>query len=84
MFYKTSKMSETLNTNNNVQIKTLGDICLILSNSGRHISYGKDQGKYPFYNSSLSQNKYVDITDYNDESIIISKYGPPKIKYDVN
>ena len=76
-------MSETSNTSNNVQITTLGDICLILSNSGKHISYGKEQGKYPFYNSSLNLDTYVDSYDYNDESIIISKYGTAKIKYDV-
>ena len=77
-------MCENIKISDNVEIKTLGDICLILSNSGRHISYGKNHGKYPFYNSSLNLDKYVDIADYNDESIIISKYGNAKIKYDVN
>src|SRR3989304_8476311 len=64
------------------EIKKLGDICSYLPKSKRQASYGKDNGKYPFYKSSMMLNSYVDEFDYWGESIIIGTGGYPSIHYD--
>ena len=67
--------------NDNIVVKTLGDICEFLPKSKRPASYGQDQGKYPFFKSSMIVNKYTDVADYNKESIIIGDGGDPNINY---
>ena len=62
-------------------IKTLGEICKFLPKSKRQASYGKKQGKYPFYTSSQTCNKYCDECDYEDECLIIGTGGNANIKY---
>ena len=51
--------------------KTLSDVCKFLPKSKRQASYGKEEGKYPFFKSSMNINSYVDDPDYKVESIII-------------
>jgi type I restriction enzyme M protein len=65
-----------------IVVKTLGEICDFLPKSKRNAKYGADNGKYPFFKSSLKIDKYVDIPDYVDESLIIGDGGEPNINYD--
>lgn len=66
---------------NEIVIKTLGEICEYLPKSNKQASYGKPEGKYPFFKSSNTLNSYVDDADYNKESIIIGTGGNANIKY---
>ena len=61
--------------------KTLEDVCNILPRSKRNTKYGNKQGKYPFYKSSMIVDSFVDIPDYEGESIIIGDTGSPNINY---
>jgi type I restriction-modification system DNA methylase subunit len=67
--------------NDDIEIKTLGEICEFLSKSKRQASYGNKEGLYPFFKSSNKVDSYVDEADYNDESIIIGTGGNANIKY---
>lgn len=66
---------------NGVIIKTIGEFCKFLPKSKRNAKYGKSDGLYPFFKSSLKVNSYVDIPDYNDEAIIIGDGGEANINY---
>ena len=61
----------------------LGDICDFLPKSKRQASFGKDNGKYPFFTSS-STVKYCDEVDYKDEYIIIGDGGVANINIGIN
>lgn len=61
--------------------KTLEDVCNILPRSKRNTKYGNKQGKYPFFKSSMIVDSFVDIPDYEGESIIIGDTGSPNINY---
>ena len=61
--------------------KTLEDVCNILPRSKRNTKYGNKQGKYPFFKSSMIIDSFVDIPDYEGESIIIGDTGSPNINY---
>ncbi len=63
-----------------VEYKKLGEICKFLPKSKRPASYGQEEGKYPFYTSSLKV-KYCDEADYNEECVIIGSGGNANIKY---
>ncbi len=65
----------------NIVVKTLGEVCKFLQKSKRQASYGEKNGKYPFYTSSLNCNKYCDEYDYEDECLIIGTGGTANIKY---
>ena len=62
-------------------IKTLGEVCKFLPKSKRQASYGEKHGKYSFYTSSQTCNKYCDEYDYEDECLIIGTGGTANIKY---
>jgi type I restriction enzyme S subunit len=62
-------------------IKTLGEVCEFLPKSKRQASYGEKKGTYPFFTSSLNIKSYVDIADYNEESLIIGTGGKANIKH---
>ena len=64
-----------------VIVKTLEEICKFLPKSKRKASYGKIQGKFPFYTSSQICSKYCDEYDYEDECLIIGTGGTANIKY---
>ena len=66
------------------EIKKLGDIFNILPKSKKPASYGKKEGLYPFFKSSNKIDSYIDIPDYNEESIIIGDGGEPNINYAIN
>lgn len=75
---------EKISYNNDVEIVSLGDICKFLPKSKRKASYGKKEGKYPFYTSSMELNKYVDEPDYTEEYLIMGDGGSANIKLDKN
>ena len=64
-------------------IKKLDDICNFLPKSKRNAKYGKDNGLYPFFKSSMKIDNYVDVPDYTEESIIIGDGGEPNINYGI-
>lgn len=49
--------------------------------SKRNASEGKESGAYKFFTSSMTQNKFIDETDYTTEAIIIGTGGNPSIHY---
>jgi len=65
----------------NINMKTLGEICIFLPKSERLVLYGKSEGKYHFYNGAMNYKSFVDTPDYNEESIIINEYYEPIINY---
>ena len=66
-----------------VVVKTLGEVCKFLSKSKRPASYGEKEGSYPFFKSSRKVDCYVDVPDYEEESLIIGDGGEPNINYGV-
>ena len=66
-----------------VEVKTLGEICKFLSKSKRPASYGEKEGNYPFFKSSRKVDSYVDVADYDEESLIIGDGGEANINYGV-
>ena len=61
--------------------KTLEDICNILPRSKRNTKYGSKKGEYPFFKGSNAVDTYVDIPDYEGESLIICDSGMANINY---
>ena len=61
--------------------RTLEDICNILPRSKRNTKYGGKEGEYPFFKGSIKVESYVDIPDYEGESLIICDGGTPNINY---
>ena len=59
----------------------LKDLFVFLPKSKRSASYGKLEGKYPFFTSSNTINKYVDEPDYNGSYLIIGDGGTGNCKY---
>jgi type I restriction enzyme M protein len=70
--------------NEEIIIKTLGEICKFLPKSKRNAKYGNKEGLYPFFKSSVKVDSFVDEPDYQDESIIIGDGGEPNINYGIN
>jgi type I restriction-modification system DNA methylase subunit len=82
--YRDYLEKENNNYNQDTIIKTLEEICNFLPKSKRPASYGKNNGLFPFFKSSMKITSYVDIADYNKESIIIGDGGEPNINYAIN
>lgn len=59
----------------------LGNLCAFMTKSQRPASFGKTEGKYPFYSSSATV-KRCDVADYNSEAIIIGNGGSANIALD--
>ena len=64
-------------------VKTLGDLCNFLPKSNRNAKFGNKEGKFPYYKSSQKVDSYVDEPDYQEESLIIGDGGEPNINYGV-
>ncbi len=77
------KKEEIINYNEDIEIKTLGDVCEFLPKSKRPASFGQDDGIYNFYTSSEKIKKCT-INDYNDECLIIGTGGNANIKISSN
>jgi type I restriction enzyme S subunit len=61
--------------------RTLEDICNILPRSKRNTKYGSGKGEYPFFKGSAIIDTYVNIPDYEGESLIICDSGKANINY---
>ena len=70
--------------NENIIIKTLGEICKFMPKSKRNAKYGNKEGLYPFFKSSIKIDSYVNEPDYTEESLIIGDGGEPNINYGIN
>ena len=77
------KKEETKETEG-IECKELGEVCNFLPKSKRPASYGNNEGKYPFFKSSIKINSYVDEPDYKEESLIIGDGGEANINYGIN
>ena len=59
----------------------LKDLFVFLPKSKRSASYGKPEGKFPFFTSSNTVDKYVDEPDYQGSYLIIGDGGTGNCKY---
>ncbi len=59
----------------------ISEIVRYLPKSSLNASDGKEQGKYPFFTSSVEQNKYTNEYLYDDECLIIGNGGVANIQY---
>jgi restriction endonuclease S subunit len=66
-----------------IEYKKLGDICEFLPKSKRAASFGKDDGEFEFFTSSI-KIKRCDVADYNQKSLIIGTGGNANIKIGMN
>lgn len=66
-----------------IVVKTLGEVCKFLPKSKRNAKYGNKGGLYPFFKSSTKIDSYVNEPDYQDESLIIGDGGEPNINYGI-
>jgi type I restriction-modification system DNA methylase subunit len=57
----------------NIEIKTLGEVCIIIKGIKKQSKDGKNEGLYPLYYCSILGNLYLDTYDYSGEGIIINK-----------
>ena len=74
---------ETKEQYENIDMKTLGEVCNFLPKSKRNAKYGNKEGLYPFFKSSTKVDSYVDEPDYEEESLIIGDGGEPNINYGI-
>ncbi|MBU8751513.1 restriction endonuclease subunit S [Bacillus subtilis] len=61
--------------------KILGDLLEFGQKSKIKASKGQSTGKFKFFTSSTIQDKFIDLSQYNEESIIIGTGGNPNIHY---
>lgn len=66
-----------------IEYKTLGNNAEFLAKSKRAASFASDDGKYPFYTSSMTEKKCSEA-DYKEPSLIIGTGGNANIKYSSN
>jgi restriction endonuclease S subunit len=66
-----------------IVVKTLGEICNFLPKSKRNAKYGNKEGMFPFFKSSIKVDSYVDEPDYEEESLIIGDGGEANINYGI-
>lgn len=59
----------------------LGNLCAFMTKSQRPASFGKSEGKYPFYSSSATV-KRCDVADYTTEAVIIGNGGSANVALD--
>ena len=69
--------------NEDCEEKTINELCKFLKKSKRPASYGKNEGKYNFYSSS-DKIKKCDISDFNEDCLIIGTGGIANIKKSKN
>jgi type I restriction enzyme S subunit len=56
-----------------VLVKTLGEVCAIIKGEKKRSKDGKEVGLYPLYYCSILGHLYLDTFDYSGEGIIINK-----------
>jgi len=77
-----AKLNILIKKTNRSENKKIKNILLFDKKSKKSASYGKENGKYPFYTSSQNLKKYCDNFDYKDYSVIIGTGGNANIKFD--
>jgi type I restriction enzyme M protein len=65
--------AETIEYEEGVVVKTLGEVCEIIKGEKKKSKYGKENGLFPLYYCSILGNLYLDTYDYTGEGIIINK-----------
>jgi len=71
--FKLKVNQEIINYNDNVEIKTLGEVCEFINGPKKRSKDAKNNGLYPLYYCSILGNLYLDTYDYTNEGIIINK-----------
>lgn len=71
-------------TKNTWPMVKLGEIIEFEPKSKRKSGDGKDVGLYKFFVSSQTQNKYIDVVDYQKENLILGTGGTVSIHIDKN
>ncbi len=61
------------------ELVKLAEMFSFLPKSKRSASEGKEIGKYPFFTSRATQDKFIDIADFQEECLIIGDGGIPNI-----
>ena len=74
-------IEEEVHYNDDLEIKTLGEVCEFLPKSKKQASFGDNCGLYNFYTSS-SKIKKCNVIDYEDECLIIGTGGIANIHID--
>jgi type I restriction enzyme M protein len=65
--------SEEVKYNDDVEIRTLGEVCVLIKGIKRNSKNGLDNGLYPLYYCSILGYLYLNTYDYEGEGIIINK-----------
>ena len=64
-----------------IELKTLGEMCKFFPKSKRKAGDGKKEGEYAFFSSSQEKKLFCDVPDYKEECIIVGTGGTANIKY---
>ena len=64
-----------------LRIQKFSSIVKYLPKSTMNAADGKENGIYPFFTSSVEQNKYCDVCLYDDSCLIIGNGGVANIQY---
>ena len=76
-----SQFIAEINADNTVRSMKMSEIVKYLPKSTLNASDGKEKGMYPFFTSSVEQNKFTDDYLYDDECLIIGNGGVANIQY---
>lgn len=76
-----SQFIAEINSDKTVKFMKMSEIIKYLPKSSLNASNGKEKGMYPFFTSSVEQNKFTDDYLYDDECFIIGNGGVANIQY---
>lgn len=76
-----SQFIEQINQSKTLNFCKFGNIISYLPKSSINANEAKDKGKYPFFTSSVEQNKYIDTYLYDDSCLIIGNGGVANVQY---
>ena len=76
-----SQLIAEINEDKEVKHMKMLEIVKYLQKSPLKASDGKEKGMYPFFTSSVEQNKFTDEYLYDDECLIIGNGGVANIQY---
>lgn len=76
-----SQFIAEINADKTVKHLKMLEIVKYLQKSSLKASGGKEKGMYPFFTSSVEQNKFTDEYLYDDECLIIGNGGVANIQY---
>jgi len=62
----------------------LGEFIEFLQKSNRRAGDGVSAGKYPFFTSGQNQNKWLDVADYREESLILGTGGSASVHISID